>query len=97
MTTREQDLSKTDFSKIFSESTWNEDTVKKSKTCGCFYCLSTFPPSEIVKWIDAADDGPRGSGRTALCPKCGVDAVLPENNFYTITPELLKRMREIYF
>src|SRR5262245_35069182 len=31
-----------------------------SNLCGCFYCLSTFAPSEIAEWTDDGD--------TALCP-----------------------------
>ena len=44
--------------------------VTQSRRCGCFYCGSIFDPKEIRKWAD--------HGRTALCPRCGVDAVLPE-------------------
>lgn len=36
--------------------------------CGCFHCCAVFSADEIAEWID--DD------RTALCPRCGVDAVL---------------------
>lgn len=44
------------------------DEVRSSAVCGCFYCLNTFAPDEIGEWI--ADEG------TALCPRCGVDAVI---------------------
>ena len=36
---------------------------------GCFYCRQTFNTSEVKEWID--------SQQTALCPKCGIDSVLP--------------------
>jgi len=35
---------------------------------GCFYCESTFHPSEIAEWTD--------QGLTAVCPCCGIDSVL---------------------
>ena len=46
----------------------NKADLAKSGRCGCFYCLSVYDPSEIVRWVD--------SGRTAICPKCSIDSVL---------------------
>lgn len=48
----------------------NRSNVQRSKVLGCFYCLKTFPPADIKKWIDKES--------TALCPHCGIDAVLPD-------------------
>jgi len=44
--------------------------ILSSKLCGCFYCKQTYPPSEICEWINDIN------GETAICPKCGIDAVL---------------------
>ncbi len=30
----------------------NRSEVEASVLCGCFYCMSIYPPSEIVDWID---------------------------------------------
>ena len=30
--------------------------VEGSEICGCFYCLSTFPPAEIAEWIDEGEN-----------------------------------------
>lgn len=57
---------------------WHEALVRASKVCGCFSCLAIFPVGEIVDWIDEPDDCPRGPGRTAECPRCGIDCVLPD-------------------
>jgi len=38
--------------------------------CGCFFCLAEFDASVVTTWVD--------DGRTALCPKCGIDSVLSE-------------------
>jgi hypothetical protein len=46
----------------------NRQRLVQARRCGCFNCLSEFPASEIAGWIDG--------GVTALCPVCGVDAVL---------------------
>ncbi len=57
--------------------------------CGCFYCLSVFPPREIEAWLD-----PEG---TALCPHCGIDAVIGASSGYPITREFLEKMRNYWF
>ncbi len=82
---------------IHGECGWHEQAVMNSKYCGCFYCLEIFPPTEIVEWIEEPEDCPRGPGKTALCPKCDIDSVLPENENYEITTELLTRMNREWF
>jgi hypothetical protein len=47
----------------------NRKLLPAGTECGCFHCLSCFQSEEIQTWID--------DGSTALCPVCGVDAVLP--------------------
>ena len=63
--------------------------LKVSDVCGCFYCLSTFPPNTIVEWID--------DEQTALCPKCSVDSVIGLASGYLISHEFLKRMHDYWF
>ncbi len=46
----------------------NRNLIEISHKCGCFYCLRTFAPTDVIEWTD--------EGRTALCPKCGLDCVL---------------------
>ena len=69
---------------------FNKQQVMQSKTCGCFYCLRMFEPSEIVDWCDLAED-------TALCPYCGIDSILAEASGFKITEELLRQMNEYWF
>lgn len=57
--------------------------VLASDTCACFYCLKSFPPSEIGEWVD--------DGQTALCPRCGIDSVLGSACPYPLTPAFLRR------
>ena len=61
--------------------------------CGCFYCKSIYPASEVTGWCD--NDG-RGD-KTALCPKCGIDSVLGDTTFVELTPELLELMNMLFF
>ena len=63
--------------------------IEASATCGCFYCSSIFPPSEIIEWID--------HGQTAICPKCPVDSVIGSASAYPISREFLQRMYEHWF
>ncbi|WP_263356945.1 cytoplasmic protein [Acidicapsa ligni] len=63
--------------------------VEASTVCGCFYCLSTFPPTAITGWID--------DGQTALCPRCPVDAVLGSASGLPITSDFLERMHNRWF
>ncbi len=83
-----------DLKKIHYECGWHEEAIKVSKLCGCFGCRRIFLSSEIEEWIDESKDCPRGPGRTAVCPKCGIDTVLPESKQYEITAELLCAMNK---
>jgi len=48
----------------------NKQYLDKAELCYCFYCLKDpFSPSLIAEWID--------TGVTALCPFCGIDAIIP--------------------
>lgn len=67
----------------------NRDKIKKSNECGCFYCKKTFSPHEIVDWTDDEE--------TAICPYCGVDSVICNDNNYKITKEDLEKMNEYFF
>lgn len=46
----------------------NRDDISRSSKCGCFCCCKIFTREDIKEWID--------KGNTAICPFCGVDAVL---------------------
>lgn len=71
----------------------HRDAIDASEICGCFYCLSTFPPNRIAEWVDIVE----GRGTTALCPDCGIDSVLGSASGLPITRELLAAMRAYWF
>ena len=52
--------------------------------CGCYHCMELFGLQEIVQWTDAE--------QTAICPQCGVDAVLP-----IADAELLQKVNDYWF
>lgn len=67
----------------------HKDAVTNSKICGCFCCCRTFNPKDIREWID--------KGTTAICPKCGVDSVLPESDLYNVSDKKFLRDMEDYW
>lgn len=66
--------------------------LKKSKMCGCIYCCEVYPASEVVDWCDELD-----RRRTALCPHCGIDSVIPDASGWPLDPEFLKEMKYWWF
>ena len=50
-------------------SSHHKDEVLRVAEVTCFYCQQHYSPKLIKEWCD--------DGETALCPKCGIDAVLP--------------------
>ena len=86
-----------DLKKIHKKSGWHEKDIRNSTLCGCFNCLKIFSPDKIIEWLEEDPKCPRGSGKTAICPFCGIDTVLPDNIIGTeLNKELLKKMKRHY-
>ena len=56
--------------------------------CGCFHCQQTYAADEIADWTD--------DGQTAICPRCGVDAVLSSHTD-PLTADFLARVHARWF
>lgn len=54
---------------IVNKSQNNIDELLRHNYCGCYHCIRTFETDEILDFTD--------NGTTALCPNCGVDAIVP--------------------
>lgn len=67
----------------------HRDEIERSTTCGCFYCMETFPAEEVL-WG-------RFSEITGACPHCGVDSVIGDASGYPVTPHFLRRMNRRWF
>ena len=78
-----------DLESIHGFSDHHRELLAQSERAGCFYCRRTFDPREITKWVDG--------GVTALCPRCGIDAVLPSAMPVPLTAELLASMHSRWF
>jgi len=86
-----------DYQRLHDLCGWHEEAIRNSQLCGCFYCMEIFSPSAISEWVEESEDCPRGPGKTAVCPKCGIDAVLPDSVEPKLTKELLKEMNQRWF
>lgn len=62
--------------------------LEASDRCACFFCFKTFAPTTIKSWVDA--------NQTALCPHCGIDAVLG-SSLSSITDPFLRGMHKQFF
>lgn len=75
--------------KLQAYSSHNKDLIIESNKCYCYYCLSTFNKEDIIEYID--------NDKTALCPHCKVDTVLPDSIDDEITKTTLKDMHDYWF
>jgi hypothetical protein len=79
----------------------NRVEIEASKLCGCFYCMQTFAPTEIVAWtgldVSNLDDPDAANAETALCPRCGSESVMGDKSGYEINTQFLGRMHEAWF
>ena len=84
-----------------SHSSVHRAEIEASEACGCFYCMSVFPPTEITEWVDWPPDTPDdlelAAGTTALCPRCGIDSVIGSASGYPLTVEFLSAMHSHWF
>mgnify|MGYP006974667791 CR=1 FL=1 len=69
--------------------THHREALKNADRCGCFYCKRIYDPKEIKDWVDG--------GKTALCPYCGIDSVIPDTEEYPLTTAFLKKMYHVWF
>ena len=75
--------------------------IQGSKLCGCCSCVQMFPADEIVAWtgldMHNVDDPKAIDQQTALCPRCGSEAVIGDKSGYPINVQFLGRMNEAWF
>lgn len=92
-------LTQADLESIHTFASQHRKLLSLSKHAGCFHCCATFAPSEIVEWIDEPPGATGESAErvTALCPRCGIDAVLPSLSYYPLTDAMLAEMHHHWF
>jgi hypothetical protein len=78
-----------DYNQTHKHSAHHEQEILNSSLCICFYCLAFFTPDKIDDWID--------SDQTAMCPYCGIDAVIGDASGYPISREFLEGINQCWF
>ncbi len=77
-----------------SHSVHNRAELETSRRCGCFHCESVFTASAVLHWTDKS----RAQGEwTALCPSCGIDAVIGDAAGFGMSPVFLREMKDRWF
>lgn len=85
------ELSRKDIARFLHQySIGNRELIESSQNCGCFFCRKIFEKDLISEWLE--DD----KGKTAICPYCGIDSVLPDSQV-ALTAELLDFMYKEWF
>lgn len=75
--------------KLHAYSSHNRALVEGARQCHCFYCQATVDASEVVDYSD--------NGQTAICPKCGIDSILPDSIEETLNADTIAEMNEYWF
>ena len=77
--------------RAYLHATDNRAELNASAVAGCFYCLETYAPSRIDRWLV------EGAG-TACCPDCSIDSVLGDASGLPVSdPEFLMAMNRAWF
>ena len=74
---------------LHKKSSYHKDELFIINWCGCFYCRNMYRPSDIKEWTDGSE--------TAICPRCGIDSVLPMEEDCNDNKSILDRMYEYWF
>ena len=91
--------SSADLESVHRFCTNNRELLARSDRAGCFYCQAIVDASEIEDWVDGAqvETGALSDGVTALCSRCGIDAVLPSAAPIKLDAPLLAEMHQYWF
>ena len=82
-------MTKEEMKGIHSHTLRNRKEIEASETCACLSCCETFASSEVVEYID--------HGETALCPICGIDAVIGDCTGVSMDLNTLSELNKEFF
>lgn len=74
--------------KAYKHAAFHRVELLASKACGCFSCLKVYSPEVICNWTD--------KGKTAICPYCGLNAVIGDASRYPINDGFLNDMKKYF-
>jgi len=81
-------ISATRTRRAYEHSRLHRQFLAAEAACRCSHYLRAFPAEQINRWAD--------QGATALCPNCGIDAVL-SSQADASTDALIHRLQATYF
>ena len=69
----------------------NRQEIDQSEYCHCISCCKTYPSAIVMNFIKD------GEGETAMCPNCGIDAVIGDACGLEINQEILTALNKRWF
>ncbi len=78
---------------LHGKSIRNKESLRASNMVGCFHCASMFPSTAVVAWTEEFNP----PGETGICPICGVDALIGDAVVPSISIDLLRQMKKLWF
>lgn len=82
-------MNKEEMKRIHSHTMSNRKEIEASVTCACINCCEIFKASEVEDYLD--------EGETALCPVCGIDAVIGDCTGISMDREILNELSKEFF
>ena len=79
---------KSQMERLHAYATHNKELIEKSDRCYCFHCKSIMESREIERYLEE---------KTALCPKCGIDSIIPDVIDESIDETVISEMRDYWF
>lgn len=79
------------FENIFKHTANNEIEIVTSENCSCIFCRHTYSARLVKDWVSDS------KGTNAICPNCGIDAVVGDSSGYTFDKEQLKTVNLYFF
>lgn len=67
----------------------NKNLQSISNNAGCYYCCKIFESKSVINYTD--------EGETALCPHCGIDAVIFDCTNFQMNVENLQKAKKYWF
>lgn len=78
-------IDKSFLKEVADDSYDNREKILAVDEASCFFCCKYIQTKEITEWWD--------EGKTAVCPKCGIDALIPKRRELN----LLNQMHKYWF
>ena len=85
-------LSEKEMESYYSRTHGNDREILNSDTCSCLFCRQTYSARDVSDWV-SNDDG----SLNAICPICGMEAVVGDKKKDRISHEDLKQLNLRFF